>query len=70
MKKAAVAIDSYKLPVFKKHLDAAGYKFTTAPGVTKDTLTLVVEYEWVADLKPIVEAANAECLSPPKGLQP
>ena len=61
MKKAVVAIDSWKLAIFKKHLDAAGYKYKELPGLTKDTLILQVEYEWVAELKPLVEAANTEC---------
>lgn len=60
MKTAGVVIDAYKLPVFKKHLDAAGFKYTQHPGITPDSLTLKVEYEWVADLKPIIEAANKE----------
>lgn len=61
MKTAAVCIDDWKLPVFKKHLDAAGYSYTEHPGITKDALTLRVKYEWVANLKPIIEAANLEC---------
>lgn len=61
MKTAAVVIDGWKLPTFKRHLDASGYAYTEHPGITKGTLTLKVEYEWVADLKPIIEAANAEC---------
>lgn len=61
MKTAGVVIDDWKLPIFKKHLDAAGRIYTEHPGVTADTLTLKVEYEWVADLKPIIEAANTEC---------
>jgi hypothetical protein len=61
MKTAAVLIDSWKLTIFKKHLDAAGFVFTEGAGVTKDTLTLKVEFDWVARLQPIIEAANAEC---------
>lgn len=61
MKTAAVAIDSWKLDIFKRRLDAAGYTFTTHPGVTPDTLTLKVEYEWVAELQPVITAANQEC---------
>lgn len=60
MKTAAVLIDSHKLPVFKKHLDAAGFKYTEQPGPTADTLLLKVEYKWVADLQPIIVAANTE----------
>ena len=61
MKTAAVFLDRWKLPTFKKHLDAAGYSYTEQPGITADTLTLQVQYEWVASLKPIIEAANKEC---------
>ena len=61
MKTAAVFLDSWKLPTFKKHLDAAGYSYTEQPGITTDTLTLHVKYEWVASLKPIIEAATKEC---------
>ena len=63
MKTAGVIIDDWKLPIFKRHLDAAGCSYTEAPGVTNDTLTLKVQYEWVADLQPIIEAANKECAS-------
>lgn len=61
MNTAGVVIDDWKLPVFKKHLDTAGYSYTEHPGITKGTLTLKVKYEWVADLKQIIEAANEEC---------
>lgn len=61
MNTAAVAIDDWKLAIFKKHLDAAGFMYTEHPGITSDTLILRVKYEWVSSLKPIIEAANAEC---------
>jgi hypothetical protein len=61
MKTAGVAIDHWKLSIFKKHLDGAGYSYTEHPGVTADILLLKVKYEWVADLQPIIEAANTEC---------
>ena len=61
METAGVVIDDWKLPVFKRHLDGAGFAFTAQPGITDGTLTLRVPYEWVATLKPIIEAANTEC---------
>lgn len=61
MKTAGVAIDAWKLAIFKKHLDAAGYTFTEGPGLVPDTKLLKVDYEWVHRLQPIIEAANAEC---------
>lgn len=60
-KTAGVVIDAWKLAVFKSHLDAAGYKYTEHPGITDNTLILRVGYKWVAEIKPIIEAANAEC---------
>jgi len=61
MKTAGVVIDDWKLPIFKRHLDEAGCTYTEHPGITDGTLTLRVQYEWVATLKPIIEAANEEC---------
>lgn len=61
MKTAAVVIDKWKLPIFSKHLKEAGYSYDTAPGLTADTHTLKVQYEWVAKLQPIIEAAQKEC---------
>lgn len=61
MKTAAVAIDSWKLPVFKRHLDEAGYKYRVLKGVIRGTMFLRVQCEWLSDLKPVIEAANREC---------
>ena len=61
MKVAGVVIDDWKLPIFHRHLGAAGYVYTQHPGITQGTLTLCVQYEWVSKLKPIIEAANEEC---------
>lgn len=61
MKKAGVVIDDWKLPIFKRHLDMAGFAYTEHPGITEGTLTLRVEYKWVGELKPIIKAANTEC---------
>lgn len=68
MKTAGIVIDSYKLGIFKKHLDAAGYKYTVHPKVADgevmpSILTIKIQYEWVAKLKPIVEAAQKECVN-------
>lgn len=61
LKTAGVVIDDWKLPIFKRHLDAAECKYTEHPGITPVTLTLRVQYEWLSKLKPIIEAANEEC---------
>lgn len=60
-KTAAVALDDWKLPIFKKHLDLAGYKYDGPVPFTDGTLILKVQYEWVYELKPIIEAAHREC---------
>lgn len=61
MQKAAIAIDSWKLPVFKKHLKKSGYAFSKDAGVTPDCLTLTVETDNTIKLQQVVEAANNEC---------
>jgi hypothetical protein len=59
MKTAGVCIDPWKLEIFKKHLDEAGYQYKEFPG--EEMTVLQVKYEWVHKLQPIIEAANAEC---------
>ena len=61
MKIAGVVLDSWKLSIFKKHLDGAGYSYTEHPGITKSTLILKVKCKWISELQPIIEAANEEC---------
>ena len=60
-KVAGIALDDWKLPIFKKHLDAAGYKYDEPMGFTEGTLVLKVHYEWVHELQAIIEAAQHEC---------
>lgn len=64
-KKAAVGIDDWKLPIFKKHLDAAGYKYDVPVRFTPGTLILQVHYEWLYQLQPVIEAAQQECAKHP-----
>jgi hypothetical protein len=58
---AGVAIDDWKLEIFKKHLDAAGYKYEEPVQFTPGTLILKVRYKWAHELQPIIEAAQREC---------
>lgn len=60
-KVAAVGLDDWKLPIFQKHLDAAGYTYEEPVQFIPGTLILRVRYEWVHELKPIIEAAQREC---------
>jgi hypothetical protein len=58
--RAAIAIDNWKLPIFKRHLDAAGFDYEELFGVTHDTMFLSVVTEDVDSLAVVVKAANAE----------
>lgn len=60
MLKAGIAIDAWKLPIFKRHLSKAGYTFEQAPGLTADTLTLTVLTASAKELEVVVRAANTE----------
>ena len=61
MKQVGIAIDSWKLPIFDKHLRRAGIAYDVCNGLTEDTRLLTANVERIADAQPIVEAANAEC---------
>lgn len=63
MKTVGIAIDTWKLPVFKRHLEASGYAYTKYPGLTADTLFLKVKADFVAPLQKVIEAAQKECKS-------
>lgn len=60
MKKAAIAIDKYKLKVFEDAFKRAGFKWKRHPGVTPDTLFLKVEYDDTTfdKLHKVVRATN------------
>lgn len=60
MKTAGVVVDDYKLPTFRRVLDAAGYSYTEHKGLTDGTTLMRVEYDWVAALKPVIEQAERE----------
>jgi len=63
MKTAGVAIDAWKLAIFKRHLDAGGFSYTEHPGLTPGTLFLKVKTERIATLQPVIERAQKECAS-------
>lgn len=58
--KAAIAIDTWKLPIFDRRLTNAGYSYEKSPGLTADTLFLSVVFEDVKALETVIRAANAE----------
>lgn len=60
MKNAAVVIDDWKLPIFKKILDKAGFAYSQFDGPPENCITLKVQTDSVARLKPFIEKANAK----------
>lgn len=60
MKKAAVVIDNWKLPIFERHLTQAGYNFQNTGSFTEDSLVLQVMTENLTALEAVVRAAHTE----------
>lgn len=61
--KAGVAVDKWKVPVFKRHLDQSGFVYTEHPGVTRDTamLKVVVAADRMSVLHTVIRNAQHEC---------
>lgn len=62
MIRAGIAIDTWKFPIFERHLSDAGFEYEQAPGAADDTLLLTVQIEaqQIASLAAVVLAANQE----------
>lgn len=60
MKTAAFVIDDWKLPIFKRHLDQAGYAFENAGAFTAGTTILKVETDNLEALATVARAAAKE----------
>ena len=60
MKKAAIAIDAWKLPIFSRILVEKGYHYTEGPGLTPGTLFLYVHTDNMQALGQAVLACNQE----------
>lgn len=60
--RAAIAIDSWKLPIFEEKLNGAGFQYEKHGGLTKDSLTLIVETDddGMPTLAKVVATANTE----------
>lgn len=56
--KAGVVLEKWKLPIFKKHLDKAGFEYEERPGLLENCVTLHVQFDDVSELTPIIKAAN------------
>ena len=59
--KAGIAVDDWKLPVFRRRLEAAGYSYTDAGRLIGDTTLLQVETNDMLKLKKVLEECQAEC---------
>lgn len=60
MKKAGIAIDTWKLTIFERHLKQSGYSFKNEGEFTKGCIMLRVDTENLEALKTVVKAANTE----------
>ena len=59
--KAGIAVDDWKLPVFRQRLEEAGYKYHDAGPLTAGTTLLQVETNNMLKLKKVLEQCQAEC---------
>lgn len=67
--KAGIAVDDWKLPVFRRRLEQAGYAYEDAGAPSGGVTILTVQFTDQAHLTQVVTEANAECArtGPPKG---
>lgn len=59
--KAGIALDDWKLPIFRKRLEEAGYAYTDAGALTGDTTILTVETNNMVALAKVIGECQAEC---------
>jgi hypothetical protein len=59
--KAGIAVDNWKLPVFRRGLTDAGYSYRDAGALTHDTTLLQVETDDMPTLAGVIEKCQAEC---------
>jgi ribosomal protein L10 len=65
--KAGIAVDDWKLPVFRKRLTAAGFEYEDAGAFTGNTTLLTVKTDNMFTLKKVLEECQAECRDMKKG---
>ncbi len=59
--KVGIAVDNWKLPVFRKRLTAAGYQYQDGGALTADATLLTVETDDTLGLQKVVELCQIEC---------
>jgi hypothetical protein len=60
MSSGVIAIDSWKLSIFERHLKQSGYAFEIIKGPTAESLFLKVTTDNTAALGGVCKAANTE----------
>lgn len=58
--KLGIALDSWKLPIFARHLTKAGYTFVNKGRISEGALLLHVEAPGPQAIEAVVRAANTE----------
>lgn len=59
--KAGIAVDDWKLPVFRKRLTEAGYEYQDGGALIGQTTLLTVETNDMLALKKVLEECQAAC---------
>jgi hypothetical protein len=59
--RAGIAVDNWKLPVFRKRLTEAGYEYQDGGALTADATLLTVEFSNLLALKKVIEQCQKEC---------
>ncbi len=67
--KAGIGVDNWKLPVFRKRLNEAGYEYQDGGAITEDTTLLTVETGDMFALKKVLEKCQAECRAALKAME-
>ncbi len=58
--KAAIVIDAWKLEIFERHLNQAGYVYKLTPGPMANNITITVVTNNGQALGEVAKAANTE----------
>lgn len=59
--KAGIVLDNWKLPVFRRMLNEAGFSYEDGGAVTHDTTGLIVQTDDIVKLTTVVKKCRDEC---------
>jgi hypothetical protein len=65
-----IVVDDWKLPVFRRQLETAGFAYTDGGGPIPGVTALKVETDNLLALKCVVEACQLECAKDPRYAKP